>query len=208
MKFREFVGEKKAKEVKRVVKNRVEIKKIERESIETYLGFGISKNNLKRVFDYIKSWLIRYKIPFNSINPYLTLYLLNNLPSVSVFINAVKKTKNKKSIIYKPRGTITIVSSDEKNYPRTYNMEADLKKDYILLDYIPNMEYNKILEDIFDSMDINIILNQCYVKLFEIERGRKDESRYKMYEDMMYSIPRIPNLKLGNIGLLRKRRSK
>lgn len=213
MKFREYVGEEKANEVKRIVKTKIGnteadfLKRVARENtdgtkirpIETYLEFGIKKSHLKRVFDYIRSWFIRYKIPFNSVNPYLTLYLLNNLPSVSVVMDAVKKTKNN-SIIYKPKGTITIISSDEKNYPRTH-IEGDPKKDYVILDYFPNKKYNKVLEDIFHSMNIDIIYNQCYVKLFEIEKG---EGRHKMYEDMMYSIPKIPNLNLGGIGLKRR----
>ena len=87
------MGEKKVKEVKeKIVQTKIGptesnfIKTVEKPkrkwTVETYLGFSLSKKNLKRVFDYIKSWLIRYNVPFESINPYLTLYLLDELPKV------------------------------------------------------------------------------------------------------------------------------
>jgi len=218
VKFREFVGEKNVKEVeKKIIQTNIgsteedflktvlrenqdgsKIKKRKELSIETFLGFGLSKQKLKRVFDYIKSWLIRYDVPFEAQNPYLTLYLLRNIKESSLLINNIKKTKH--GIIYKPKNTISILSYDEKNFPRPYmNLKGEKGYDYILLNYYPN-EYNLFLEGIFIDMDIKIILEQCYVKLFKIKSGIM---KNKMYEDMMYSCPKFPNIKLGNIGLLR-----
>ena len=223
MKFRQYVGEKPRK-----VKDFKDIKKIiqtdigptekdfleivarkkplikgniykERKRIETQLGFGLSKKHLKRVFDYIKSWLIRYDVPFKPINPYLTVYLLDNLPSVSVFIDNIKNTK--RGMIYKPKGTITIISPNERDFPRSI-MEPERNKDQILLDYIPNSDYHDVLENVFDAMGIKIIDKYCHVKLFEIESGIFTP---QIYRDMMYSAPKMPDLRLGNIGLRRMR---
>lgn len=205
------MGEKKLRQVKEIVQTNIgptekDFLEIVAEpkrgwTVETHLGFGLSKKNLKRVFDYIKSWLIRFDVPYESVNPYLTIYLLDNLPNISVLINNIKNTK--KGIIYKPKGTITVVSSNERDFPRTIDMEPDEGKDYIVLNYIPNKKYNKILEKGFDSMDINVIGKFCYVKLFEIESGILN---HRVYEDMMYGCPRFPNLRLGNVGLLRRKR--
>lgn len=189
MKFREYVGEKKLKEVKRkIVQTNIDpteenfLKHVARENNETYFGFGLNKKVLKSVFDYIKSWLIRYDIQFKSINPYLTLYILENLPTYSKIINNVKKTK--RGVIYNPLGTITVTGK------------------YIALNYVKDVTYESKLQDIFDSMGIEIISSSCYVNLFKIE-SKKTLKNYQFY-DMMYSCPKIPYLRLGNIGIRRK----
>jgi len=202
------VGEPEKKRLKEIVQTNIGptergfLEQVAREkpinSVPTYLGYGLSKKNLKKVFDYIKSWLIRYYIPFESVNPYLTIYLLDNLPKASIFINNIKNSK--RGIIYKPKGTITVISNDERNFPRTIDIEPDDGKDYIVLNYVQDKKYNKLLERVFDSMDVNVLRRFCYVKLFEIESGL---FKHKMYEDMMYSCPKIPDLRLGNVGLRR-----
>ncbi len=208
------MGEKKAREIKKIVQTSIGpteaefLRIVAREtpdgtkikpqpSNESYLGFGLSKKTLKRVFDYIKSWLIRYDVPFKSINPYLTIYLLDNLPSVTSTVNAIKKSKW--GVVYKPYGTVTIISTNEKDYPRNYDIEGVDGKDYIVLDYKPNIEYTDKLDGVLESMGIEIVSEYCFVKLFEIESGVID---HKVYEDMMYSIPKIPNIKLGKVGLI------
>jgi hypothetical protein len=216
MKFREFVGEDKVKKVKKkIVQTNIGpteeefLKKVLREKpdgsrikkrlpIRKFLNFSLSKQRLKRSFDYIKSWLIRYNVSFKPINPYLTLYLLENLPKSSNFIEDIKKSKN--DIIYKPKGTITIVSANETVFPKTYmNLKGEVGTDYILLDYLPN-NYNLFLEGIMLDINIEILYSQCYVKLFEIKSGILTP---EIYKDMMFSCPRFPNLKLGNVGFVR-----
>jgi hypothetical protein len=218
VKFREFVGEEKVRKVrKKVIQTNIGpteedfLKQVLREkpdgskikkgsSIEKFLHFGLSKQRLKRVFDYIKSWLIRYDVPFKPLNPCLTLYLLRNLPTNSTLVDKIKKTKS--GIVYKPKGTISIVSIDESTFPRPYmNLEGEIGKDYILLDYFPN-EYNLFLEGIMIDMNIKILYDQCYVKLFEI---KSEVMTPKLYKDMMFSCPKFPDLKLGNVGLLRSK---
>lgn len=202
MKFREYVGERKVKEVKKVVvKPEKEFPKVEaKNEIQTYLGFGLSKKALKRIFDYIKSWFIRYNIPFDPVNPYLTLYLLQNVPHISNLIKEIKPIK--RNIIYNPVGTLTVISNNEKEYLKTIDLKVKDGKDYIVLDYIPNLEYNNKIEPIFDKLGIDIIKKFCYVKLFEIKDGvlKRD-----FYEEMMYCSPPLPNLRLGHVGLIREK---
>lgn len=201
MKFREYVGEAKVKEVKEVVQTNIGqtekefLKQVARENPdgtkrkhnETYFGFGLDKKRLKRTFDYIKSWFIRYDVPFRAVNPYLTLYLLDNLPSKHVIIKNIKKTK--RDIIYKPKGTITVMEND-----------IAYSHGYVIVDYVPNSEYEKVLEDIFGDLYIDVIEKHCYVKLFRFDKILSN----RFFEDMMYSCPKMSNLKLGNIGLLRR----
>jgi len=173
MKFREYVGYKKP-----VKKN-----------VEFYLGFCISKKSLKRIHDYIKSWFIRYHIPFESINPYLTLYLLDNLPNNKK--NIIYKLKSlKKDILYSPegKGNITLYDGNKKE---------------IWLNYSENLEFQNEIENFFISNNINIKEKICYIRLFEI----KEMMDEKLLSDMCYSMPRFQKLKLGNVGLLRKEKN-
>lgn len=190
MKFSEYVGHEKTKKIKKNVKDN--IIPTEKENIiqnnQIYLGFGINKKNLKRVYDYIKSWFVRYHIKFNSINPYLTLYLLSNIPNDRRdFIKEIKKTKN--NIVYLPEddGCVTIYSGN---------------KNEIWLEYNNNQKYEKILEEVFNTMNIEIINKHSYVRLIEIDHMVDEE----FLDDMTYSMPKFPSLRLGNIGLLKKRR--
>jgi hypothetical protein len=221
MKFRQFVGEEKVEEIQKKIKKKKVVqtnlgfteeeflKNVLRENpdgskindIESYLGYGLSKKALKRIFDYIKSWLIRYKIPFEAVNPYLTIYSLSNISSISVLIRKIKKEKKGK--IYLPLGTLTVVSNNEKDFPRSLrHIEPKQGKDYLVLDYIPNIEYHTFLEKVFDDLNIKIIDRYCHVKLFEIE---SNIVKPIFYEQMMYSAPMLPNLRLGNTGLIRRK---
>jgi hypothetical protein len=164
------------------------------EYVDTYFGFSLGKKNLKRVFDYIKSWFIRYNVEFKPINPYLTLYLLNtSLKNISI-------PKSDSLPIYKPKGNITVISPDEKNFPITI-MEPEDGIDQIVLNYFPDKDHRFLMEYTFDALNVKVLDKFCHVKLFEIETGA---FKHDMYFDMMYNCPTIPSLKLGNIGLRRR----
>lgn len=210
MKFREYVGEDKVQKVKKIVNTNIgetddkHLREVLREApdgskLEYYnLGFNLSKKNLKRVFDYIKSWFIRYNVPYKPINPCLELYDLSNIKSSKKILKKLRETKW--GVIYKPQGTLTVISMD--GFPLSpYGIIPKKGKDYIVLDYFENFTYSKVMEDIFNNMDINIEKKYCFVKLFEIESGI---FTHKMYEDMMYSCPLIPKVKLNDVNLIRR----
>lgn len=198
MKFRDFIGEPKL--TKKIVKTNIGpteedfLKKVLRENpdgskidnTEFYLGFYISKKPLKRVYDYIKSWFLRYKIPFKSVNPYLTLYLLKNLPRSKKELVEEIKSKNK-NVVFSTieEGNILIV---------------DGKTIEVRLEYNPNNDFIDELEKIFEKKYIEIIGKYCYIKLFEIETIPNE----KLLEDMCYSMSRFPKINLNNIGIKKK----
>lgn len=210
MKFRQFVGEDKVDEVKKIVQTSIGptdidfLKTVLRDTLdgakaEYYeLGFSLSKKNLKRVFDYIKSWFIRYNVPFKPINPYLTLYLLRDINSTQKIIEKIKHSKW--NISYNPIGTLTVISN-RKDFPPVYPIRPEKRKEYIVLDYSLNNNHVNIMEDFFEKNNINIVHRYCFVKLFEIDSGILT---HKNYEDMMYSIPKIPIIKLGNVCFIRR----
>lgn len=204
MKFREYVGvkiEKKVKEsiiplslidvnpttengfLEQVVKEPFVEKK------EWWLEYSLNKKHLKRTFDYIRSWLMRYKVPFKPTNPHITVYLLENILSQrELLLDSLRKLNN----IYKPMGTITIISPNEKDFPRTI-MEST-NKDELVLNYVPHDDHEKV----FDILDIIVVKKFCHIKMFEMQCGILN---HRMYEDMMYSMPPLPTLKANKIRM-------
>ena len=202
MKFSEYVGHDKAEKLKKIVQTSIGpteeefLRKVARENPDSskinkkefYFGFGISKKALKRTHDYIKSWFLRYHIPFTSINPYLTLYVLRNIPNDKRdFIGDVKEAK--RDMIFSPEddGYITILKDKENIELR---LEYDINK---------NMEARLI--SILERKDIEIVKDGCYVSLFKI--GKMIDEKF--LENMMYSCPKFPDIRLGHIGILRRK---
>jgi hypothetical protein len=189
MKFSKFVGHEKTEKIIQTIENLEE----NYNTVPVYLGFSVNKKSLKRIYDYFKSWFIRYHIPFKSINPYLTLYLLNNIPKDKrEFINTIKN-KSSEDIIFQPEdeiGSITIYKE---------------KKIEFRLEYASNYDFEDVMEEIFNSFDIEIMDQFSYIRLFEIKEMECNKIFSKTFlDDMMFSCPNFPEIKLGNIGLLNK----
>jgi len=181
MKFRDFVGDREIviKPKKKKEKKKKIIEEI-KDDTQYYFGYGLSKIQLKKFFDYFRSWFVRYNINFESINPILMLYVLSNVPHRNKFINIINEIKKPK--IY-PLGTIEF-----------YN---DLNNE-LLIDYVMNKKFEKSIDDAFSQNNIDIIDKSCYVSILEFE-----DINQRMMEDMSYSMPRIPYLVLGNPVLIR-----
>jgi hypothetical protein len=153
--------------------------------LETSVGFGLSKMELKRVFDYIKSWLIRYDIPYEAVNPYLTVGTVHGNYKRNDFINELKTIRDAEE--FEPEGVFILREDD---------------KDYIILDY----EYNKSFVDKFDKVlsehELQKQENLCFVKLFSIPIGSFD---LNIFDSMIYNLPEVPKVIGGNVGLLVRR---
>jgi hypothetical protein len=210
MKFREFVGEAKEEKIKKIVETNLgktdteHLKMVLRETLDGSkldyydLGFNLSKKNLKRVFDYIKSWFIRFHVPYKPVHPFLSLYTLTNLKNYDKVIKKLNHTKW--GFTYKPKGTITVINSENKNF-FGYGIVPEKNHDYIILDYFDNIDYSSIMEDFFHESYIDVYRKHCFIKLFEIKSGI---FTHRMYEDMMYSCPPMPEVKLNNVYLIRR----
>ena len=176
MKFRDFVGDdeeivvRPKKKPVHVAKPQTAKKILKDLDIETYyFGYALSKIQLKRFFDYFRSWFVRYDIPFSPVNPSLTLCLLTNVNKYK-FINRVKDVRRPK--IY-PLGTVRFENG-------------------LYIDYVMNPTFESELSSAFGK-EVDLIGNMCYVKIFEL--GKLNQ---KLMEDMTYSMPKIPYLVLGN----------
>ena len=168
MKFSEFVGE---ADLLKKLKKRVDtpLGKTEEDfynivarrdkpyTVETSIGYGLSKNYLKRTFDYIKSWLIRYNIKYEAVNPYLTLANVEGEYKRDKFIKALKRIRE--SHIFKPSGVFIL---------------RDGETDFIIIDYIFSLD----------------------VESFPLE----------LFDQMVFSLPDLPKVRPGNVGLLVRRK--
>lgn len=176
-----FEAEKKVKKGKKKEKNIKQYQVLE-------VGFGLSKKMLKRPFDYIKSWLIRYKIPYEAVNPYLTISMIEVEDFSKIkksLINEYKKLEE--NFYYEPEDVILI---RDENYP-------DL--DFISISFKKNKEFNSVMNKIYENMEVRKVKNVSFLKLFSVP---KEKFPLHLFEDMIYSMPPLSSVRIGNIGFL------
>lgn len=187
--FQELERPKKKKRKKKEKKNE---KKKEEENNNQVLevGFGLSKITLKRVFDYVKSWLIRYNIPYEATNPYLTLSMIEVDDFSEVKKPLIKEYKTiNENFHYEPKGVMLL---RDENY-------SDL--DFISIDFRKNKDFNSIMNPIYEKVGVKKVKHMAFLKLFSIA---KESFPLHLFDDMLYSMPPLPKVRIGNIGFLRR----
>ena len=187
-KFSEYVGESLDKlrndiEVNREEKKRIAKLEKPKPVTETLVSFSLGKKHLKRVFDYLKSWFVRYRIPFESVNPYLTLFKVMDIGDKDEIIREVKKL----DYDFFTDGKFVVLRED---------------KDYLSLVYSMNNPFMSGLREIFEDREISILGETAYIKIIAIER---DSFPLHMWKDLIYSLPKIPNIKPGGVSFLTRR---
>ena len=199
MKFSEFVGESgyRKKDVQKKVID-TPIGKTEEDFynlvarrdkpyiVETSIGYGLSKQHLKRTFDYIKSWLIRYNIKYEAINPYLTVANVEGEYKRDRLIKALKKVRENHT--FEPEGVFILREDDT---------------DFIIIDYQLNHNFIKGLDECISGFSLDKKQGFCYVKLFSL---KAESFSLHLFDEMVYSLPEIPNIRPGNVGLLVRRK--
>ncbi len=197
MKFSEFVGE---ADLLKKLKKRVDtpLGKTEEDfynivarrdkpyTVETSIGYGLSKNYLKRTFDYIKSWLIRYNIKYEAVNPYLTLANVEGEYKRDKFIKALKRIRE--SHIFKPDGVFILRDGDT---------------DFVIIDYILDKIFEKSLNECISNFSLVKKDSTCYVKLFSLD---VESFPLELFDQMVFSLPDLPKVRPGNVGLLVRRK--
>ncbi len=153
---------------------------------ETSVGFGLSKMQLKRVFDYVKSWLIRYDIKYESLNPYLTVARVEGNYKRDRLINALKKVRENQ--VFEPEGVFILREGDT---------------DFIILDCIFNRNFAKKLNESIMHFKLAKKEDSCYIKLFSL---KAESFPLDLFDQMVYSLPILPNVTVGSVGLLVRRK--
>jgi hypothetical protein len=153
---------------------------------ETSVGFGLSKMQLKRVFDYVKSWLIRYDIKYESLNPYLTVARVEGNYKRDRLIKALKKVRENQ--VFEPEGVFILREGDT---------------DFIILDCIFNRNFADKLNESIMHFKLAKKEDSCYIKLFSL---KAESFPLDLFDQMVYSLPILPNVTVGSVGLLVRRK--
>lgn len=180
----------KSNKKKKKKKKKIEKKKEEKNNQILEVGFGLSKITLKRVFDYVKSWLIRYDIPFEATNPYLTLSMIEVEDFSVIKKPLIREYKTiTEKFFYEPSGVMLL---RDDNYP-------DL--DFISIDFNKDKNFNALMNIIYENVGVKKVKHVAFLKLFSIP---KESFPLHLFDDMLYSMPPLPKVRIGNIGFLRR----
>ena len=196
MKFGKFVGHDIERSIRKKVKDTsigktdkvfYDIVANPKPVLETSIGFGLSKMQLKRVFDYVKSWLIRYDIKYESLNPYLTVAKVEGDYKRDRLIKALKNTRDNQ--VFEPEGIFILREGNT---------------DFIILDCIFNRNFADKLNESLMHFNLAKKEDSCYVKLFSLEAK---SFPLHIFDEMIYSLPILPNVTVGSVGLLVRRKN-
>lgn len=164
MKFREYMNE--AKQMK-----------------GSMIGFGVDKSKVRRLQQYIGSWLKRYKIPHDKVeNPHISIAQIPDTYDKDELIRTVNQIK--KGIVFNPK-EIHIFRGEFK--------------DWIVIEYKANMNFINAFYEVSMGHTVKWFgAIRPHVSLFSVEKGSLDE---KMWDDIRYSMPKLPKVKAEKVEL-------
>jgi hypothetical protein len=152
---------------------------------KTMIGFKIDKSNLKRISDYIESWLKRYDVKYEKTKE----------PHFS--IAQITSKEEKDELMRKMNELNTNISFSPKDLKVFHG--ANVNKDFIVLEYKPNKEFVDNFKKIEKDFKIRKFPEiKPHVSLFNFEKGVLTD---KLIDDMKYSLPKIPKLTAKELGL-------
>lgn len=159
---------------------------IEKKWLEgTMIGFTIPPNQLKRIYDFIESWLKRYDIPYEKqADPHFTIAQIPGEYKKDELMRSLNALDM--NIKFTPKG-LTVFRG------------VKIKKDFIVLEYKPNAKFIEAFKDLATQYDV--------VKFPEIRPHasifilKKNSLSKKMLKDIKYSLPPLPILQPVEIGL-------
>ena len=152
----------------------------------TMLGFTIDPKDIKRISDYIESWLIRHKIKYDKPDHYH--FTIAMIPEKYPKDDLVRKLNELKNL-------------DIKFNPKDLQLFQGLNtpKDYIVLEYKPNMKFLKSFNEVADEFEVKRFPSiRPHTSLFIIDKNSIDQD---MFKDIKFSMPKLPILKSKEVGL-------
>jgi len=151
----------------------------------TMIGFGVSPSDLNRVSKYIESWLIKHKIKYEKEKrPHFTIAQIpEKYPKDDLVRELSKFDLNMK---FKP-------------VDLTVFYGTNVKKDFVVIEYKPNMKFLQYFNDIDDKFEIRKFATiKPHVSLFILEQGGMTGD---LLNDIKFSLPKLPVLKPTEIEL-------
>jgi hypothetical protein len=152
----------------------------------TMLGFTIDPKSIKRISDYIESWLIKHKIDYTKPKHYH--FTIAQIPKNYPKDELVRELNNLSNL-------------DIKFNPKDLQLFQGLStpKDYIVLEYKPNFKFLESFNSIASKFDIKKFAGiRPHTSIFIIDKNSIDQNLLK---DIKFSMPKIPILKSKEVGL-------
>ena len=152
----------------------------------TMIGFGLSKNKLKSIIDYVESWMKRYEVDYEMTkNLHFTLAQITGKYEKDELIREIDKL-SKGGIQFKPKGVSLFRG-------------INIKRDFIVMEYKPNDKYINSFKEVAKELEIRKFESvRPHVSICNIEQNKLDK---KLYVDMVFSFPKLPTMKAKEIEL-------
>lgn len=144
----------------------------------TMIGFGIDMNKLKKIYSYLESWLIRYKVD----------YIIQDMPHIS--IAQIPKIYSKDELVREINKISNNISFNPKRMAIFRGKRV--KKDFIVLEYKPNkalIDNFKEISSRFETFKFEEI--RPHVSLFIVKQGSISDD---LFNDIKYNMPKLPKL--------------
>lgn len=151
----------------------------------TMIGFGIDPSSLTRISKYIESWLIRYNIKYEKEkSPHFTIA---QIPEKYPKEDLIKQLQEfDLDIRFRPKDLTVFYG-------------VNIKKDFIVLEYKPNMKFLQYFNEINSNFEIRKFESvRPHISLFSLEQ---DMLTGDILNDMKFSLPKLPILKPSQIEL-------
>jgi hypothetical protein len=151
----------------------------------TMIGFVIPPSKLQRIYEYIESWLKRYKIPYEKQEePHFTIAQIPGEYEKDELMRSLNSLDM--NIKFNPKG-ITIFRG------------VNVPKDFIVLEYKANQKFIDAFKEIASEYKVRKFPDiRPHTSIFIVEKNAISK---KMLKQMKFSLPKLPFLSPVEIAL-------
>ena len=153
----------------------------------TMIGFGVDKLKMKRLQNYIGSWLDRFNVSYDKIeNPHISIAQIPDVEDKDSLVRTVQK-----------------ISKGISFNPKQIHLFRGVVKDFIAIEYKANDKFVNAFYDVSKDRPVKWFGSiKPHTSLFSVEKGSIDD---KMWKDMLYSMPKLPKVDAKKVELWNKK---
>jgi hypothetical protein len=149
----------------------------------TMIGFGVDKSKVKRLQTYIKSWLDRFKVDYDEIK------------SPHISIAQIPDTEDKDNLVR----TVNSINKNISFNPKQIHIFRGQFKDFIVIEYKTNKPFIDAFYEVSKDRPVKWFgAIKPHTSLFSVEKDSIDNN---MWDDMLYSMPKLPKISAKNVEL-------
>ena len=151
----------------------------------TMIGFGVERSRIKNILDYVESWMKRYEIESKMNTEFhFTLAQITGKYRKDELVREMDKISA--NITFKPKQVSMLKG-------------VNVKRDFIVLEYKSNNKYVNELKEIASKYEVRMFGSiRPHISICNMEQNKMDK---KLFDDIVYSFPKLPLMKVENIEL-------